>query len=197
MRGQPCAGRGAATSERPQGLLSSRGPGQGGAGEARAAPGRTDEAREVRRGVVAIKMERERRLRKVLLRNPTGTQASSHARPALRVSPKGAFLQLQSRPDEEAGSQGPAGPGGGHRGAQSRLPPPLPWALAGWQKAAASTLGAAGGGGSDKAALHGVGGDSLLGLVVSGPRACLRTQEVLTRVCQPREPCLLPPHPSV
>ena len=32
--------------------------------------------------------------------------------------------------------------------------------------------------------------------MVSGPRACLRIQEVLTRVCQPREPCLPPPPPS-
>lgn len=29
--------------------------------------------------------------------------------------------------------------------------------------------------------------------MVSGPRACLRIQEVLTRVCQPHEPCLPPP----
>lgn len=118
--------------------------------------------------------------------------------PGPASQPQVGLSQLQSRPDEETGSQGPAGPGGGHLGAQSRLPPPLPWALAGWQKAVASTLGAAGGGGSDKAALRGAGaGTAFWASWSAGPRACLRTQEVLTRVCQPCEPCLLPPHPSV
>ena len=44
------------------------------------------------------------------------------ARP-LESASKGAFLQLQSRPNEDPGSQGPAGPGRGHLRAQSRLPP--------------------------------------------------------------------------
>ena len=78
------------------------------------------------------------------------------ARP-LESASKGAFLQLQSRPNEDPGSQGPAGPGRGHLRAQSRLPLPLPWALTGWQRAAASRLGAAGGSWSDKAALRGAG----------------------------------------
>lgn len=85
--GAACAGPGAVTSRRPRRSWAAEAQ----ARAARGGPGRCRqdrqaEVREVRRGVVAIKMERERRWRKFLLRNPTGTQASSHARPTLRVS---------------------------------------------------------------------------------------------------------------